>query len=68
MDIEHLPDFVGRILNLTGEPAWLALVETYGIRRTRPDFWEHADFFNRQHTREHPVTTGLFDLNRYENP
>lgn len=68
VDIDHLPDFVGRILNLTGEPAWLALVETYGIRRTRPDFWEHADFFNRQHAREYPVTTGLFDLNRYENP
>ena len=36
VDIKHLPDFVGKILNLTGEQAWLALAETYGLRRHVP--------------------------------
>ena len=68
VDIDRLPDFVSRILNQTGEQDFTALVEAYGVRRTRPDFWELADFFNRLHARQDPVTAGLFDLNRYENP
>jgi len=39
----------------------------YGLRRTNEDFWIHADWFNQRYAREQPVSSGLFDLNRYQN-
>ena len=67
VDLAHLPDFVSRILNLGSEEQARQFFEAYGIRRTRPNFWQYADFFNRQHRLSQPVTAGLFDLGRYEN-
>lgn len=43
-------------------------VDQYGVRRTNPDFWEMADWFQDEYTRNQPVLSGLFDLNRYQNP
>ncbi len=65
--IEQLPAFVSRVLALNSEGDMTRLVERWGIRRTNPDFWTYADFFNRRHLLQDPVTAGLFDLNRYEN-
>lgn len=42
-------------------------VDRYGIRRTSPGFWATADWFQDEYTRNQPVVSGLFDLNRYEN-
>lgn len=39
----------------------------YGIRRTNPAIWDYYDFFNQKHLSAHPETSGLFDMNRYEN-
>ena len=67
VDLAQLPDFVSRILNLGSEEQARQLFATYGIGRTQPNFWQYADFFNRQHRLSQPVTAGLFDLGRYEN-
>jgi hypothetical protein len=45
----------------------LELVDRYGIRRTHPRFWEIADWFQDYSAANQPVTSGLFDLNRYRN-
>ena len=39
----------------------------FGIRRTNPQIWEFADWFNQKHLSANPLETGIFDLNRYEN-
>ncbi|GAB6047591.1 fatty acid cis/trans isomerase [Methyloparacoccus murrellii] len=65
--IDRLPDFVSRVLALGGSADATRLAADFGVRRTRPDFWNYADFFNRRHLGQSPLTAGLFDLSRYEN-
>lgn len=66
-DIADLPDFVDQILSIRRDDDMDTLVDRFGIRRTRPDYWAYSDFFNRIHKAQHPVTAGIFDLGRYEN-
>ena len=42
-------------------------VDQYGVRRTHPDFWALADWFQDKQARDKSVSSGLFDLNRYHN-
>ncbi len=42
-------------------------VDQYGVRRTHPDFWQQADWFQDEYARNKPILSGLFDLNRYQN-
>ncbi len=42
-------------------------VDRYGVRRTNPGFWAAADWFQDEYARNKPVSSGLFDLNRYQN-
>jgi hypothetical protein len=39
----------------------------FGIRRTNPDIWEYADWFNQQNLNYHGLQAGLLDISRYEN-
>jgi len=64
---DRLKDFVSRILTLKSPEDFSRIVESYGVRRTRPDFWNFSDFFNRSYLEEAPVSSGLLDLSRYEN-
>lgn len=42
-------------------------VANFGVRRTNPEFWENADWFNAQALREQPLRGGILDFNRYLN-
>ena len=42
-------------------------IDRFGVRRTNPEFWKLADWFQDEHARNNPVLSGLFDLNRYQN-
>jgi hypothetical protein len=37
----------------------------YGVNRADNDFWEKYDWFQERFNKDQPVTSGLFDLNRY---
>jgi hypothetical protein len=37
------------------------------VRRTSPDFWKLSDTLHDYYRQREPATSGLFDLNRYEN-
>jgi hypothetical protein len=39
----------------------------FGIRRTNPEIWQNADWFNQQHHKYRGLEAGLLDMNRYEN-
>jgi Fatty acid cis/trans isomerase (CTI) len=39
----------------------------YGIRRTNPDFWPTADWFQDRYGATQPESAGILDLNRYRN-
>ena len=43
------------------------LVERFGVRRTNPEFWRIADWFQELHARAQPVEGGILDLSRYRD-
>jgi hypothetical protein len=43
------------------------VVETWGVRRTHPRFWEILHDFTAWQKTQQPLQAGIFDVNRYEN-
>lgn len=67
VNIDDIEQFTTEYASLKSREDYEQFVEIYGVRRTNPDFWETADWFQDQYAREKPVLSGLFDLNRYED-
>ena len=67
VELDDIESFVEEYNALENRQHYEAFVARYGLRRTSEDFWEHADWFNRQYAREQPVLSGIYDLNRYQN-
>jgi len=67
VDLEDIEAFAQRYLTIHDRDDYEQFVALYGVRRTNTEFWETADWFHAQYTREEPVLSGLFDLNRYQN-
>jgi hypothetical protein len=68
VDALRLKDFVRDLTAVRSEKDWRAFAAAYGVRRSSPIFWETADFFQDEMTRQHPSEAGLLDLNRYVDP
>ena len=49
------------------EGDYARLLDTYGVRRTSPNFWRQSDAFHAAYEQDAPVEYGLFDYNRLEN-
>jgi hypothetical protein len=43
------------------------VVETWGVRRTHPQFWEILHDITAWQKTQEPLLAGVFDINRYEN-
>jgi hypothetical protein len=67
VDIDEIERFTTEYASLKTSEDYEKFVGFYGVRRTNPDFWKTADWFQDQYAREKPVLSGLFDLNRYQN-
>ncbi len=69
LEVDHgdLEGFVERFVDIQTFEDYLAFVESYGIRRTNPEFWASADWYQAEYLRQAPLRAGLFDLNRYHN-
>jgi len=63
-DIEHFAHEYAAIRNMKDYERFVA---RFGVRRTQPDYWEVADWFQARYAQEQPVLSGLLDLNRYHN-
>ncbi len=64
---DRLGEFVNRIRTARTETDLEQLYSQFGIRRTNPEIWQHADWFNEQHKKYRGLQAGLLDLSRYEN-
>ncbi len=40
-------------------------LKKFGINRSKEDFWQHFDWFQKRYLEDEPIQGGLFDLNRY---
>ncbi len=64
---KQLPALVADLSTLTSEKDYQRLMDRFGVRRTNPDFWHHADKVHQIYRQQDPITYGLLDFNRLEN-
>jgi len=64
---EQLGEFVDSIRFARTEIDIDHLYSKFGIRRTNPEIWQNADWFNEQHKKYRGLNAGLLDLSRYGN-
>ncbi len=65
--LDDVGKFAAHCATIRTDKDYQRFVEAYGVRRTNPKFWELADWFQDEFAKRNPVTSGLFDLNRYQN-
>lgn len=64
---EQLDEFIARIENAKTETDVDLIYSKFGIRRTNPEIWQQADWFNEQHKAYRGLEAGLLDMSRYDN-
>ena len=64
---EQLGEFVDSIRFARTEIDIDHLYSKFGIRRTNPEIWQQADWFNQQHKVYRGLEAGLLDMSRYDN-
>lgn len=62
-----LPAFTAAVAELSSDDGYQALVDRFGVRRTRSDFWSVSDALHTEVIRSAPIEGGLLDYNRLEN-
>jgi hypothetical protein len=65
--LSEIEAFTARCAAIRNQEDYEQFVGRYGVRRTNPAFWDRADWFQDEYARSRPVTSGLLDLNRYQN-
>ncbi len=65
--LSEIKDFTELCAAIRSREDYKKFIDRYGVRRTNPEFWKLADWFQEEHARNKPVLSGLFDLNRYQN-
>lgn len=68
MDAKDVPAFVEDVRFIRSQQDYLKVVETYGVRRTDPRFWETYDLVQSRLNGQSAVQAGLLDINRYRDP
>jgi hypothetical protein len=63
---EELAAFVSAVEQLNGDASYQELRKRFGVLRTHPAFWEHADRMHEGAARIDPMRAGLFDFNRLD--
>lgn len=63
----QVTEFSDRLQAARNEEDVTRIIETWGIRRTHPRFWEVLHDITAWHREQDPQQAGIFDINRYEN-
>lgn len=64
----RLPAFVDAVRAIRTQDDYLAVVKSFGVRRTDAAFWDSYDRVQAALDAQDPVEAGLLDLNRYRDP
>ncbi|MCF6325011.1 MAG: fatty acid cis/trans isomerase [Gammaproteobacteria bacterium] len=65
--LSEIDVFAKHCASIRNHEDYKRFVDQYGVRRTHPEFWRLADWFQDELARNRPILSGLFDLNRYQN-
>lgn len=63
----HMEKFVSMLGSAEKAGDFERVVETWGVRRTHPQFWEILHDITAWQKTQEPLLAGVFDINRYEN-
>jgi Fatty acid cis/trans isomerase (CTI) len=63
---EELAAFVSAAEQLDGDDSYQELRKRFGVLRTHPAFWDHADRLHEAAARLDPMRAALFDFNRLD--
>ena len=67
IELSKVDEFSERYAAIRNRKDYERFVSLFGVRRTRSNFWNIADWFQDYYAEQQPVLSGLFDLNRYHN-
>lgn len=67
VDQSELAEFIDTVLALKTREDYTKLMDRFGVRRTSPEFWGHADKIHQASKQDNPIESGIFDFNRLEN-
>ncbi|MCB5160616.1 fatty acid cis/trans isomerase [Marinomonas algarum] len=69
MQVEQgeLVDWADQMAQLQTEQDYSVLLDSFGIRRTHPNFWFVSDAIGNLNQRDRPRESGILDYNRLEN-
>ncbi len=69
LEIEEskLSDFVKQLSKVGSEEDYVALLDSYAIRRSSNKFWAYSDELTEWYKMKYPIEAGLLDYNRFEN-
>jgi hypothetical protein len=62
---EDLPDFFDILAHFKKTPRYYERLARYGVNRAEERLWDTYDWFQKRFYEDEPVSSGLFDLNRY---
>jgi hypothetical protein len=65
--VEDLPIFFESVTNFTDSDEDIVQMRKWFVNRSDDDFWEKYDWFQQRFKEEQPISSGLFDLNRYNS-
>ena len=63
----ELGSFITALRALQSEADYAAMLDKWGVRRTRKDFWVFSDWLHEWYRKHQPLQAGVIDLNRFEN-
>jgi hypothetical protein len=63
----RLKEFVEALSSLKSDADYERFVDSFGVRRTDPAFWQYADTVHSRYLADAPVEFGLFDFGRLED-
>ena len=67
LTLKELPEFVARMNAVEEEKDFTEVVDTFGIRRTHPHFWDYFHSLTRYMEQHEPSQAAVLDMNRYQN-
>ncbi len=65
--LSEIEQFAQHCATIRNHEDYREFVGRYGVRRTDSEFWKLADWFQDEYARNRQLSSGLFDLNRYQN-
>ncbi len=65
--VSQVEEFASLLGNAQKTRQFEKLVETWGVRRTHPQFWEILHDITAWQQEHQPLIAGVFDVHRYEN-